>query len=112
MKSGKVSENVFRVIYKIVKKIPKGKVVTYGQIAKKIKDFNFSCKVNPKIVGFALHVNKDLSVPCHRVVNKEGKIAESYAFGAKEGQRKKLVSEGVNFLDEVRVDLKKHLWKL
>lgn len=92
-------KNLFNQIYNLVKKIPKGKVATYGQIAKDlgIKDV--------RIVGWALHANKDnKKVPCHRVVNKEGKISFSYAFGGEMEQKRKLESEGVKFIDRNHVD--------
>jgi len=91
-------------VYKIVKKIPKGKVMTYGQIGN-ILD------ISPRQVGKILHENPrpDL-IPCHRVVNAVGKTAKSYAFGGNEIQDKKLVQEGIVF-SKGRVDLKKCLYK-
>ena len=73
----------------------------YGQIASKIgtKD--------ARRVGHALHANHDRSTPCHRVVNKEGRLAPSYAFGGYQEQRNRLLAEGVKFLDELHVDLEK-----
>jgi O-6-methylguanine DNA methyltransferase len=98
----KKSKNFFAQVYEEVKKIPEGKVMTYGQIAAKIgtKD--------ARRVGDALHANKEGSgVPCHRVVNKDGRLAPSYAFGGYHEQRNRLLAEGVKFLDELRVDLTK-----
>lgn len=54
----------FDAVYKAIKKIPKGKVSTYGRVARHIGISN------PKVVGYALHSNKTPDiVPCHRVVN-------------------------------------------
>jgi len=92
--------NFFERVYEEVKKIPEGKVMTYGQIAAKIgtKD--------TRRVGHALHANKEGSgVPCHRVVNKDGRLAPSYAFGGYHEQRNRLITEGVKFIDELHVDL-------
>lgn len=89
---------VFERIYKLVKTIPKGKVVTYGEVAKKLK-------ISPRIVGWALHRNRNLKIPCHRVVNKFGKIAENYRFGGAKIQREKLLSEGIKFKNEMFVYL-------
>lgn len=89
---------VFDKIYIAVKKIPKGRVVTYGEIAKMLG-------ISPRTVGWVLHANRDLKVPCHRVVNKEGKVAESYAFGGWREQKRRLLAEGVKFKDEKRVIL-------
>lgn len=84
--------NTFDKVYKAIEKIPIGKVATYGQVAKYIGISN------PRVVGFALHVNKDPdNIPCHRVVNKKGELASGYAFGGLDVQRKLLEQEGVKF---------------
>lgn len=82
--------NIFTKIYQEVKKIPKGKVATYGGIGKELG-------INPRTVGWALHANRDPKIPCHRVVNKEGKVAKNYAFGGGKEQMKRLLEEGVKF---------------
>jgi len=51
-----------------------------------------------------------LQLPCHRVVNKSGSLAPDYAFGSKDVQRELLKSEGITFLEDGRIDMKKHLW--
>jgi methylated-DNA-protein-cysteine methyltransferase-like protein len=92
--------NFFERVYDIVSKIPEGRVMTYGQVAEAIgtKD--------ARKVGFALHANKNSSsVPCHRVVNKDGRLAPGYAFGGPNEQKLRLEAEGVKFLDEDHVDL-------
>ena len=95
--------NTFQKIYEEVKKIPKGKVATYGQIALMAGNPRWS-----QIVGYALHSNpKPEVIPCHRVVNKEGKLAKSFAFGGENAQRDLLTSEGVIFVDDDTVDLEK-----
>lgn len=95
---------VFEKVYNIVSSIPKGKVATYGQIAKKIK-IN-----NPRIVGFALHENKNPNkIPCHRVVYSTGKLSTSYAFGGIKKQKEKLKREGVLFINKNQINLKKSL---
>lgn len=84
--------NTFEKIYKAVSEIPKGKVSSYGAIAKYVG------LTNPRVVGYALHVNKDPdNVPCHRVVNKDGALAPGYAFGGLTIQRQLLEQEGVGF---------------
>ncbi len=99
--SKRQNKGFFEQVYEIVKEIPLGKVMTYGQIAEILgtKD--------ARKVGWALHANKDINCPCHRVVNKEGKVSHSYAFGGYMEQKDKLLGEGVTFLDELRVDLGK-----
>jgi len=89
----------FYKVFKIVAKIPAGKVMTYGQIAKKLKI------TDARTVGWALHSNKNQEIPCHRVVNRFGKLAPGYVFGGPERQKEKLKKEGVIFKDENTVDL-------
>lgn len=97
---------VFLKIKEIVKKIPPGKVTTYGEISRFLK-LN-----NPKVVGWALHQNKDPNIPCHRVVNRFGKLAKGYALGGPLKQKEKLKKEGVKFKDNNTVDLKTSFWSL
>lgn len=95
--------NTFQKIYEQVKKIPKGKVATYGQIALMAGNPRWS-----RVVGYALHCNPEPGViPCHRVVTKDGKLSKAFAFGGENVQRDMLLSEGVIFLDSNTVDLKK-----
>lgn len=83
--------NFFGRVYEVVKKIPKGRVMTYGQVAGElgIRD--------SRRVGQALHANKDPNVPCHRVVFADGSLAPGYAFGGQDEQKRRLVAEGVKF---------------
>ena len=88
-------------VYEFVKSIPRGKVATYGQIALHLGNKNFA-----RAVGNILHNNPDPKhIPCHRVVNAQGKLAQSYAFGGIEAQRRLLESEGVVFKSNQVVDL-------
>lgn len=99
--------NTFEKIYEQVKKIPEGKVASYGQIAMLAGNPHWS-----RVVGYALHVNPEPGViPCHRVVQKNGRVAKGFAFGGENVQRDLLESEGVTFIDETRVDMIKHQWK-
>jgi len=93
----------FEKVYRLVRTIPEGKVTTYGHLAHALgtKD--------ARRIGHALHGNPDPNTPCHRVVNKEGKLAPSYAFGGADIQKQKLESEGINFVGD-NVNLEKHLW--
>jgi methylated-DNA-protein-cysteine methyltransferase-like protein len=109
-------KNTFRVVYKVVRKIPAGKVMTYGQISSVINDewqmTNNSNRITPRVVGWALHANRDPKIPCHRVVNREGRLAENFAFNGADEQRSRLKKEGVVFKDGMHVDLEKHMWKI
>lgn len=96
----------FEKVYEIVRLIPRGKVTTYGAIGKKLG-------MSPRTVGFALHANPDgFKTPCHRVVNRNGRVAPGYAFGGPGIQKALLEQEGILFVDEQRVDLKRHLFKI
>lgn len=74
--------NFFERVYKIVKKIPRGKVMTYGQVAKALGTRD------ARRVGQALHANTNPEIPCHRVVFADGNLAPGYAFGGREEQKK------------------------
>ena len=88
-------------VYAFVKNTPRGKVATYGQIALYLGNRNFA-----RAVGTILHNNPDPEhIPCHRVVNSQGKLAQSYAFSGIEAQRRLLESEGVVFKNNQVVDL-------
>jgi methylated-DNA-protein-cysteine methyltransferase-like protein len=101
-----MSGNTFNLIYEVVKKIPKGKVATYGQVALYAGNPRWS-----RVVGFALHSNPDPeNIPCHRVVNRFGQVADAFVFGGGNKQRELLEKEEVEFLPNGRVDLEKHLW--
>lgn len=97
---------VFEKIYEQVKKIPKGKVATYGQIA--------ILAGNPRwarAVGYALHANPQPDIiPCYRVVNRFGGLAPAFAFGGAEVQAELLRADGVEVGEDGKVDLEKYLW--
>lgn len=96
----------FVKVYEVVKRIPKGKVATYGQVALMVGNPRAS-----RVVGYALHVNPSQSeIPCHRVVNREGRLAPAFAFGGLDEQRRLLISEGVAVSEDGFVDLTKYRW--
>ena len=98
--------SVFEKIYEVVKRIPKGKVTTYGRVALMAGNPRWS-----RVVGYALHNNPAPGViPCHRVVNREGKVAEGFAFGGGQTQRALLEAEGIIFESDGTVDLGKYGW--
>ena len=96
--------NTFEKIYEVVSNIPKGKVATYGQVALLAGNPRWA-----RVVGYALHVNPAPGViPCHRVVNRKGKVAPGFAFGGEDIQRQLLEAEGIVFEPDGRIDLKKY----
>lgn len=99
-------QNSFEQIYEVVRQIPRGKVATYGQIAQLAGNPRWA-----RVVGYALHANPEpQSIPCFRVVNREGRLAEAFAFGGINQQRFLLEAEGVAFLSDGRVDLSVSRW--
>jgi len=90
---------LFKQIYQLTREIPEGKVTTYGEIAKRLN------LRDVRKVGFALHANRDPEIPCHRVVNKDGRLAPNFAFDGAGEQRRRLEAEGVVFVDEMHVNL-------
>ena len=102
-----VTDSPTRRIYEAVKKIPKGKVATYADVAEMAGDRKMA-----RAVGNALHKNPDPStIPCHRVVNSKGELAGVYAFGGAWKQAQILESEGVKITDG-KVNLEKYRIKL
>jgi len=102
-----ISDNPTKRIYEAVKKIPKGKVATYGQVAELAGD-----KRMARAVGNALHKNPDPdNIPCFRVVNAKGELAGEFAFGGAGEQAKLLEADGIEVTDG-RVDLEKYQWRL
>ena len=98
----------FDRVYEIVKQIPRGKVTTYGAVAK--------LAVSPRAsrqVGWALHNNPQPGIiPCHRVVFKDGSLTNGFAFGGRDVQKGMLVAEGVGFCEEYKADIKNFIWEL
>ena len=96
-----ISDCPAKRIYDAVRRIPRGKVATYGQIAEMAGDRKMA-----RAVGNALHKNPDpTGIPCHRVVNAKGELAGEYAFGGAWKQAERLIEEGVA-VEQGRVDLK------
>lgn len=103
---GAFSESVFEQ----VRRIPRGKCATYGQIARLV-----GRPRSARYVGYALRSNPSpgadaAAIPCHRVVFKDGSLCEGFAFGGPEVQRSMLAEEGVVFTVDGRVDLDACSW--
>lgn len=100
---GEFSDQVFEV----VKQIPRGKVASYGQVARMI-----GSPRSARYVGYALRGNNDPgNTPCHRVVFKDGRICDGYAFGGPDVQRRLLEEEGIVFIDDMTIDMKQCEWQ-
>jgi methylated-DNA-protein-cysteine methyltransferase-like protein len=87
-------------VYQATKQIPSGKVTSYGQIARELGKPKAA-----RAVGNALHCNPDpRTIPCHRVVNREGRLAPNFAGKGWQEQKRRLLKERIKFRDEKHVD--------
>lgn len=100
--------NFFESVYEFVKTVPCGKVVSYGDVARAIGAPRAS-----RQVGWALHCNPYQGiVPCHRVVFRDGKLTDGFAFGGRGAQKALLEAEGVEFSEEYKVDMSNCRWEV
>ncbi|MBS6467143.1 MAG: methylated-DNA--[protein]-cysteine S-methyltransferase [Clostridium sp.] len=98
-----VTDNPTKRIYEAVKKIPRGQVATYGQVAELAGDRKMA-----RAVGNALHRNPDPEhIPCYRVVNAKGELAGEFAFGGAGKQAAILEADGIEVING-KVDLTKY----
>lgn len=105
---GGQEKNFYARVYEAVQAIPRGKVASYGQIAKALGYPHMA-----REVGWALRVNpKPGVIPCHRVVDVSGNTAKTFAFGGGSVQRAMLESEGVMFDENSRVKKEYFVQKL
>ena len=89
-------------LYALLLTVPRGKVITYGQLAERLGNRHWA-----RAVGNALHGNPDGErYPCYKVVNGRGELSQAYAFGGAEEQTRRLEADGVTVKDG-RVDLEK-----
>lgn len=114
-------------VFEAVKKIPLGYVSTYGSIALQLGKVR-----GAREVGWMLHSNDSVDVPCHRVVDRTGRLAPNFGgpslwslgatlksrkagrsgdFNGASEQKRRLEAEGVRFVDEMHVDLERCLWQ-
>lgn len=98
-----VTDSPSKRIYEAVKRIPKGKVVSYSRVA--------AMAGNPRMcraVGNALHHNPDPeNIPCYRVVNAKGELSGAFAFGGADEQERRLAADGIPVING-KVDLEKY----
>ena len=98
-----VTDSPSKRIYEAVKRIPKGKVASYSQVA--------AMAGNPRMcraVGNALHHNPDPeNIPCYRVVNAKGELSSAFAFGGVDEQERRLAADGIPVING-KVDLEKY----
>lgn len=99
---------VYQSIYEAVRHVPRGRVATYGQVARVA-----GRPATARQVGYALsRLPEGTDVPWHRVVNAKGEVSALPFFGGAEIQRAKLESEGVRFDASDRIDFSRYRWEL
>ena len=97
--------SVYEKIYEIVRGIPRGKVATYGQVARA------AGRCTPRMVGYAMAALSDgTDVPWHRVVNHKGEVSPRAGGSGHLIQRALLEDEGVPFNESGRIDLNRYQW--
>jgi methylated-DNA-protein-cysteine methyltransferase-like protein len=99
--------NNYLQIYKIVRRIPRGRVATYGQVAELA-----GLDGHARQVGYALHaVPSSMKLPWHRVINARGEVSSRTRGDSHELQRQLLEAEGIAFDERGRVDLRRFRWE-
>jgi methylated-DNA-protein-cysteine methyltransferase related protein len=92
-------------VYKIVRRIPRGQVMTYGQIA-----YILGEGYTPRTVGFVMHGANEANTPWHRVINSQGKCSTGGVVLPADKQQRMLEQEGVEFDSRGRCSLEAFLW--
>ena len=101
----KTNEGFFEKVYDVARRIPYGKVTSYGAIA------NFlASKGSARMVGWAMNNSPD-DVPAHRVVNRVGLLTGKHHFDGSNMMQQLLESEGIKVKDNQIVDFDKHFWR-
>jgi methylated-DNA-protein-cysteine methyltransferase-like protein len=100
-------ENIYEIIYEIVRAVPKGRITTYGAVAAAI-----GVKSGARMVGYAMNYCGGLkpAVPAHRVVNRNGMLTGKHHFSPPEKMEQLLKKEGIKVKDDVVVDFKQLFW--
>jgi methylated-DNA-protein-cysteine methyltransferase-like protein len=94
-------------VYSLVRRVPRGKVITYGAIARLLGDPRKAREVGWAMAARTVH---SPPLPAHRVINARGELSGGPAFGGYEVQRGLLEADGVIFMPDGRVDLDTYLW--
>ena len=98
--------SVYEKIYTLVRKVPRGRVASYGQIAGLVD------RCTPRMVGYAMAaVPEGSDIPWHRIINSQGRVSPRSAGDGSLVQRVLLESEGISFDAAGHVDLEKVGWR-
>lgn len=102
------ADSFFRKVYEIARKIPYGRVTTYGAIAECL-----GSRGSARMVGWAMNASHtDLqNIPAHRVVNRNGVLTGKHHFGGPKVMQQLLESEGIRVVDDQIPDFERYFWK-
>ena len=105
--SGKKDENFFELVYEVAKQIPKGRVTSYGAIARSL-----GTKMSARMVGWAMNGAGKLrpKIPAHRVVNRNGMLSGKHHFDDPDQMERLLKKEGIKIKNDTVVDFEKLFW--
>jgi methylated-DNA-protein-cysteine methyltransferase-like protein len=105
--SGKKEASFYELVFEVARQIPKGRVTSYGAIAKCL-----GTKLSARMVGWAMHLAGTVKpkVPCHRVVNSSGMLSGKHHFNPPSKMEELLQKEGIKVKDDKVVDFKKLFW--
>lgn len=97
----------FEQVYQVVRYIPKGRVTTYGHIARFL-----GASGSARMVGWAMNASHNQSppVPAHRVVNRDGQLSGKHHFATPEMMQQLLEKEGISVIKDQIQNFKQHLW--
>jgi methylated-DNA-protein-cysteine methyltransferase-like protein len=105
--SGKREENFFELVYEVAKQIPKGRVTSYGAIARCL-----GTKMSARMVGWAMNGSRktNIKIPAHRVVNRNGMLVGKHHFKTPDEMETLLKKEGIKVKNDTVVDFEKLFW--
>jgi methylated-DNA-protein-cysteine methyltransferase-like protein len=105
--SGKRDENFFELVYEVARQIPKGRVTSYGAIARCL-----GTKMSARMVGWAMNGAGKVKpkVPAHRVVNRIGMLSGRHHFDTPDQMEMLLKKEGIKVKNDIIIDFEKLFW--
>ncbi len=101
------NESFFARVYEVVKRIPHGRVTSYGAIAAYL-----GTRGSARMVGWAMNASHNSldSIPAHRVVNRKGLLTGKHHFGGPDLMQQLLESEGISIIDDQIQNFEKVFW--
>jgi methylated-DNA-protein-cysteine methyltransferase-like protein len=105
--SGKKDENFFQLVYDVARQIPRGRVTSYGAIARCL-----GTKMSARMVGWAMNGAGKVKpkVPAHRVVNRNGMLSGKHHFATPDQMEMLLKKEGIRVKNDIIIDFEKLFW--